>query len=374
MIAPASRKIGKYEILRKLGRGGMADVYLAQDTAPAHRGPQADRARHRRRYHRRHRSRTPRRRVAGAPGRHRSARGPRLRLGRCRRLLLRRHGVHRRAGSGGADAPRPAGPRVRHRSRHRRRQDAGQRAQSANRHRRQEFPRHGPRRHQAQEHPHRCARRSARARFRHRQGALPVAPPHAQRIRQRALRLARAARFRRSQCGLGPVVAGRHALRDGHRHAALSGREHRAAGAHDPLAHRAAAGARSLPRAAAPHPHQSDGARPGPSLPVRPRVRRRPGGVPGRNSGGRDDRRPGRHASHLPPARRCGGGRDAPHRGTRRGRSRGGDAANGAPRRRARSARGRPRQPRGGNPAPSASPCASCCFCCSPASCLAGGS
>ena len=135
-------------------------------------------------------------------------------------------------------------------------------------HRRQGYSRRGPRRHQAQEHPHRCARRGARAGFRHRQGALALAPPDAQRIRQRALRFAGAAGFGRSECRLGLVVAGRDALRDGHRHAALSRREYRAAGAHDPLAHRAAARARPLSRTAAPHSDQGDGARPRAALPV----------------------------------------------------------------------------------------------------------
>jgi serine/threonine protein kinase len=32
MILSASRNVGKYQIRQKLGRGGMADVYLAHDT------------------------------------------------------------------------------------------------------------------------------------------------------------------------------------------------------------------------------------------------------------------------------------------------------------------------------------------------------
>ncbi|HXK06493.1 MAG TPA: serine/threonine-protein kinase [Verrucomicrobiae bacterium] len=36
MIAPTSRKVGKYEIRQKLGRGGMADVYMAVDTTSGH--------------------------------------------------------------------------------------------------------------------------------------------------------------------------------------------------------------------------------------------------------------------------------------------------------------------------------------------------
>ena len=134
MIAPASRKLGKYEIRQKLGRGGMADVYLAQDTEA---GPpvalkliehSAD-ADTRDAIEAERRGAELQARLAAIDPRVVA----RLRLRRHRRLLLRGHGVHRRAGPGGADAPRPAGRRVRRRCRHRRGRDAGERAQPAGR-------------------------------------------------------------------------------------------------------------------------------------------------------------------------------------------------------------------------------------------------
>ncbi len=179
--------------------------------------------------------------------------------------------------------------------------------------------------------------------------------------------------FGRSQCRLGPVVAGRDALRDGHGDAAVSGREHGAAGAHDPLADRAASGARPLSRTAAPHPDEGDGARSGAALCIGARVRRRPGGIPRGYARGRDERGSGRHAAHVPSRATM---RTAARRGARRcpataDRERRREGPRAMPR------EGRPlrclrRQP-GGSPAPSASPCGRFCFCCSPVCCMAGG-
>ena len=70
MILPASRKLGKYEIRRKLGRGGMADVYLAHDIE-ANRAVALKLIEHIADADTRdvHRSRAPRRRIAGAASR-----------------------------------------------------------------------------------------------------------------------------------------------------------------------------------------------------------------------------------------------------------------------------------------------------------------
>jgi serine/threonine-protein kinase len=69
--------------------------------------------------------------------------------------------------------------------------------------------------------------------------------------------------------------------------AALSGGVYRAPGAHDPLAHPGAPGARPLPGAAAPHPAQEHGSRTGAPLSVRRRSGLGPGGVSGRHAGPR---------------------------------------------------------------------------------------
>ena len=66
--------------------------------------------------------------------------------------------------------------------------------------------------------------------------------------------VARAPRFGRRERAIGPLVAGRDALRNGHRACSRITQPNRATGAHDPLAHPAAARARSLSRTAAAHP------------------------------------------------------------------------------------------------------------------------
>ena len=142
MIAPADRRIGKYEIRQKLGRGGMADVYLAQDTETgAHGGAEADRARRRCRH-----LRLPSKPNAAAPNCRRAWRrstrawSGSIGAGDLEGLFPRGHGVHRRAGPGRVDAPRAAGRRVRRRCAVAVARDAGERAQPGGVHRRQGIP------------------------------------------------------------------------------------------------------------------------------------------------------------------------------------------------------------------------------------------
>ena len=109
------RKIGKYGIIHKLGRGGMADVYLAQDTERGARGgAEADRTRAPMPI-----PAMPSRPSAAAPclQAHLAAIDPRVvriyESGDSDGYLLRRHGVYRRPGSRRTDAPRPARAGVR---------------------------------------------------------------------------------------------------------------------------------------------------------------------------------------------------------------------------------------------------------------------
>ena len=114
---------------------------------------------------------------------------------------------------------------------------------------------------------------------------------------------------------------------------------------------------------------------PNPALryPSAARLRCRPRSLPGRCSGGCGKRRPRRHAPHLPPARGCGRRRDAPHRRPRRERRSGDAPQNGPP---AAPADVHPANQSGhpvNRPPPTASPCGSCSACSLPESCSAPG-
>ena len=120
---------------------------------------------------------------------------------------------------------------------------------------------------------------------------VAVAQAHAQRVRQRALRFTGAAGFGRRELHVGPLVAGRAVVRTGDRIAALSGRIDRAPGAHDPLAHSRPARAGPLPGRAAPHPDEEHGSGAGAAVSVRRGSGRGPGGVSSRRAGPRERRR-----------------------------------------------------------------------------------
>jgi len=180
MIAPPAAKPRQVEILRKLGRGGHGRRPISRRIpSQSYRRPQAHRAQRRCRFARRHRSRAPRRRIAEAPRGRGIARRWRLRIWRRGKLLLRRHGIHRRPGSRRVDCAtarwRTNSPPTRHR--------VAETLENAHNFQTtiggKNF--HGivHRRHQAQEYSHRRARRSARSRFRQSPKPLALAPSHA---------------------------------------------------------------------------------------------------------------------------------------------------------------------------------------------------
>ena len=279
--------------------------------------------------------------------------------------LLRRHGIHRRAGSGGADAPRPAGRRVRRRCGHRGGRDARERPQpAASTIDGKEF--HGivhgdikPKNIRIDARGEvrvldfgiakalSLSRRLTRNEF----GSVPYASP--ERLESGEVNV---------RSDLWSLAVMLYEMVTGH--AAVPGRHHRAAGAHDPLAHSAAARARSLPRAAAPHPDQGHGARSRKCATSPPALspttwRRSARGTPVLAM-----------AEDLDATRRtfrracgCGSRRDAPHRAYPAQAIRTEpNAADRAPHRAPRSARGRAAGSSSrGNAAPSASPCGSLC-------------
>ena len=317
-------RIGRYEIIRRLSKS-MTEVYLATDTLEnrkvalkliAHGDDRAMQLI----------VEAERRGAAIQKELHHL--DPRMveiyEYGDTRRLLLRRHGVHRRAHRGGRPGVGSRGgsvPRGRDLARNLRTTVQVPLLGVGG----------GARRHQALQHPPQLRRHGAAAGFRNRQDAARGLQRHRAPFRQPELLLAGTPDARRSGSAFRSVGAGRDALRNAGRRAALPGRRYAQAGGADPIQAAASRAAGLVPGRLARHCHEVAGAGRRQAVPVGRRIPAGPAAFSGAEADAGGDRSGGRDGIRPRPWRR----RAKPFVASRvrRGANRGAACRSWAPRR-----------------------------------------